>query len=150
MKYLSTGGCLPQFMLGYTVTPWKKRQTPFPLGSRHPPPPGADIPQVPRHPRRRHPPGADPPGARHLPRSRHPPHDFVPDSCIRSMSGRYIASYNGMHSCFIMCHKFLLCALFFANEILSHVHVCGKRVPINLRNVIPEARNREPLLILNM
>ena len=52
---LSTGGCLPQCMLGY-----------HPPRSRHPPP-GADTP------RSRHPPGADiPPGA-DSPRSRHPP-----------------------------------------------------------------------------
>ena len=55
---LSTGGCLPQCMVGYTHPPPEQtppEQTPPP--SRHP---RADTPQS------RHPPGADPP-------SRHPP-----------------------------------------------------------------------------
>ena len=74
---LSTGGCLPQCMLGYHH-PWE--QTP-PQEQTHPP-------------RSRHPPPEQTP-----PRSKHPPpgaHTPPPkaDSSIRSMNGRYASYWN--------------------------------------------------------
>ena len=64
---LSTGGCLPQCMLGYHHTP--PEQTP----PRETPPPRNS------HPLEQTPPRADtPPGSRHTPRSRHPPEQTPP------------------------------------------------------------------------
>ena len=88
---LSTGGCLPQCMLGYH-TPWE--QTPpgqTPPGSRHPP--RADTPQA-DTPRADTPPQADTPGSRHP-----PPKKQVP------AYGQWAASTHptGMHSCFRIC-----------------------------------------------
>ena len=86
---LSTGGCLPQCMLGYHSHPPGSRH---PHGSRHPPgsrhPLGADTP-----PGSRYPPGVDTPSRADtsLPREQTPQEA---GSGIRSMSGRYASYWN--------------------------------------------------------
>ena len=111
---LSTGGCLPQCMLGYTP-PWSRHPS---SRSRHPPgadppgadthPPGADTPQS-RHPLRsspleqtpppsrppweQTPPGADTPSGADPPREADTPPPEA-DSGIRSTSGRYASYWN--------------------------------------------------------
>ena len=89
---LSTGGCLPQCMLG-CHTPHPQEQTPPP--PEHTPPweqtppeqtPRADTPQEQTLPPSRYPPEQTPPGADT------PPGEA--DSSIRSTSGRYASYWN--------------------------------------------------------
>ena len=79
---LSTGGCLPQYMLGYH-------------------PPGADTTREQTPPRSRHnTPQEQTPPLEQTPRSRHPPEQTPPPpprkaySSIRSTSGRYASYWN--------------------------------------------------------
>ena len=121
---LSTGGCLPQCMLGCQTPP--REQTPpqtrppqtrhtLPNQAHHSPRPGT-LPREQTPPQTRH-----PPGSRHPPKSRHPPEEQIPpreqtplppdqappgsrppapeaDTSIRSMSGRYVSYWK--HSYF--------------------------------------------------
>ena len=76
---LSTGGSLPQWMLGYHDPPSPPGADP--PGTRHPldqTPPEQTPPRLDTHPQSRHPPRADNP-----PQSRHPPGPHPPRSRLR-------------------------------------------------------------------
>ena len=109
---LSTGGCLPQCMLGYhthtpleqtpsqeqtpprTDTSTSRSDTPWDQTPPEQTPPRADTTPEQTAPWSRHPPGADTsPWSRHLPREQTPPPPRA-DSGIRSASGRYASYWN--------------------------------------------------------
>ena len=127
---LSTGGGLPQCMLGCTTpgpdTPWEQT----PLGSRHPP--GTRPPRTRHPPGSRHPLRADTPGTR-TPVADTPAPLPEADSSIRSTSCRYASYWNAFlfriefcrfYRIYRICRRLLLVIFIFKitkNSILRNL-----------------------------